>query len=379
MIRTVRAWTARAGEARATALIDHSQMTYGYVAVEVEHNGKTVWGFGYTGAGRYSHASVINERFVPRLTGASPEDYMTDGGLDPVACERIYLKNERVSGFGEQACAAGGLSIALWDAAAKLADRPLAVFLSAYYGLGEPAPFIPVYIGGGYYTDDPNGLTDELKRYRDLGLDTVKLKTGKDLALDLKRLDQAASLFDPDRIAVDASMALDAAACADYARAYAERPLMWFEDPVRPFDFEGLKRFKQAYGKTMATGEGLLHADEIRCLLLYGGLDPATDWLLPDPAHCFGAHHFKTIVELCESFGFARSRITPHGGHLFSLHLCHALHLGMAEVYPFTHQPIGGFGVDFIDGGRIAMPEEPGCGFERKPALMDAFRAGLPA
>src|SRR5260370_41723727 len=93
--------------------------------------------------------------------------------------------------------------MALWDAAAKIADLPLCRFLADRTGgLEVKNPTVAVYAGGGYYypTDDVARLSDEIQRFRDLGYRRAQLKIGRaPLAQDLKGIDTPARLLDgPD-------------------------------------------------------------------------------------------------------------------------------------------------------------------------------------
>jgi hypothetical protein len=71
--------------------------------------------------------------------------------------------------------------MALWDAVAKIAGLPLYQHLANRHG-GKvtTSQRVAVYAGGGYYypTDDLGHLGDEVRRFRDLDYDRVKIKIG---------------------------------------------------------------------------------------------------------------------------------------------------------------------------------------------------------
>ena len=75
------------------------------VVTDVQRDGAPVVGFGFSSIGRYGQASLIRDRFSPRLLAASRDDLSTEGGdtIDPFkawAC-RWRAKNRVDTGFGK--------------------------------------------------------------------------------------------------------------------------------------------------------------------------------------------------------------------------------------------------------------------------------------
>ena len=66
--------------------------------------------------------------------------------------------------------------MAVWDAVAKIAEKPLFQLLAERYGAGVPDPKVFVYAAGGYYYPGKNldGLKREMRGYLD------RLHGGKD-------------------------------------------------------------------------------------------------------------------------------------------------------------------------------------------------------
>ena len=129
-ITEIRASTIGFTENRSNATMDFSEMTLGLCAVvtDVVKNGKPVVGYGYGALGRYSQESIWRERMIPRIMKADPEALLNEAGdnLDPRKILKVMIKNEKDGGHGDRAAAASGLDIAMWDAAAKIADKPTA-------------------------------------------------------------------------------------------------------------------------------------------------------------------------------------------------------------------------------------------------------------
>jgi len=136
------------------AYIDFSKMTLSLVAVvtDVIRDGKPVVGYGFNSNGRYGQGGLIRERFLPRLLEAPPESFLNDTGdnLDPHKIWARMMTNEKPGGHGERSVAVGTIDMAVWDAVAKIAEKPLFQLLAERYGNGTPNPRGLVYAAGGY-------------------------------------------------------------------------------------------------------------------------------------------------------------------------------------------------------------------------------------
>jgi L-alanine-DL-glutamate epimerase-like enolase superfamily enzyme len=179
------------------AYIDFSKMTISLVAVcsDVIKNGKPVIGYGFNSNGRYGQGHLIRERFRPRLLEALPKDIINEDGtnFDPHKMWNIMMKNEKPGGHGERSVAVGTIDMAIWDLISKIEEKPLYQVLAERYGNSIPNRNVFVYAAGGYYWPDQGlqGLTDEIKKYLDLGYSVVKKKIGgASLSEDSKELRQ---------------------------------------------------------------------------------------------------------------------------------------------------------------------------------------------
>jgi L-alanine-DL-glutamate epimerase-like enolase superfamily enzyme len=354
------------------------------VVTNVRRGGAPIVGFGFSSIGRFGQGGLIRERFAPRLLAAREHDLTDDSGenLDPLRAWDCLMQNEKPGGHGERCVAVGTLDMALWDAAAKIAGKPLYRFLAEFVGRVVARTATPVYAGGGYYfpSDEINRLMDEIRRFLDLGYTHVKIKIGgRPLAEDLKRIEAVLSLLPGgDHLAVDAMNRYTAETALQAAKALAPYRLRWFEDLCDPLDFETLARIAGAYDSPLAAGEALFSLADARNLILYGGLRPDRDVLVFDPAHCYGLPEFLRIIQMLEDNGWSRTACQPHGGHLFSLHVAAALGLGGSESNPHNFQPFGGFSDGaLIEGGYVHPLEAPGIGFETRSSLAELFRSLL--
>jgi L-alanine-DL-glutamate epimerase-like enolase superfamily enzyme len=349
------------------------------VITDVIRDGKPIVGYGFASIGRFAQGGLIRERFAPRLLAARNIDVMDEAGtnLDPFRAWKVMMTGEKPGGHGERCVAVGALDMAIWDLAAKIARLPLCRLLAdRTAGPEVPSPTVSVYAGGGYYypSNDVARLSDEVRRLRDLGYRSAKIKIGgAPLAQDLMRIDAVARLLEgPEHLAVDAIYAYTSVSSLDAADGLAPLGLWWFEDICDPLDFETLAAVARRYAAPIAAGEALFSAAEANLLDRYGGLRRDRDILLFDPVHCYGLPGYLQIVEVLEKRGWPRAAFWPHGGHLFCLHVAAALRLGGAEVNPLCFQPFGGYGDDTIISEGVATPPQiPGIGFEARQDLRD--------
>jgi L-alanine-DL-glutamate epimerase-like enolase superfamily enzyme len=365
------------------AYIDFSQMTASVVAIhtDVERDGKPVVGFGFNSNGRYAPQGLLRERFIPRLKRAKPEEIVDARGIvDPAKCWDIMMKNEKPGGHGERSVAVGVLDMALWDAVAKAEGVPLWRLLADRYNNGEADNTAWVYAAGGYYYPDKDigALTDEMKRYLDLGYSTVKMKIGGvDLSDDIKRIEAALKVVGGkgENLCVDVNGRYDldeALACGD---AIAPYNLRWYEEPLDPLDYLLHAALATRYRPSLATGENLFSMQDARNLIRHGGLRPDRDWLQFDPALSYGLVEYMRTLDMLAAHGWSRRRCVPHGGHQFALNIAVGLGLGGNESYPQVFAPFGGFADNTaVRDSRVAMPDVPGIGFEAKNALYAVMR-----
>lgn len=364
------------------AFIDFSRMTLSVVAVvtDVMRDGRPVVGFGFNSNGRYAQGGVLRERLIPRILDADAESLLDAGGenFDPARIRACMLRNEKPGGHGERAFAAGAIDAAVWDAIAKIEEKPLYRVFSERYNDGRYDQRVDVYPGGGYYDADKGiqGLVDEMQAYRDDGYTLMKMKVaGASLAEDRARIEAVLEVAGGGHnLAVDANGALD----LDTARAYAEcvdgYELAWFEEPVDPLDYQAHADLAVDCASPIAVGENLFSLADARNLLRHAGLRPDRDWLQFDPSLCYGPTEFIEILQLSREFGWSARRHGPHGGQQLGLALAAGLQLGGTETYPLVFQPFGGFGDDaVVADGQVAPAEIPGVGVESKAELYNTI------
>ncbi len=365
------------------AYIDFSKMTTSLVAVvtDVEVDGRRVVGYGFNSNGRYGQGGLIRERFRDRILEADPESLLNakDNNLDPHKVWAVMMSNEKPGGHGERSVAVGTLDMAIWDATAKIANKPLFRLLAEMKGV-EANPRVFVYAAGGYYYPgkDLGALRQEMRGYLNRGYNVVKMKIGgASLDEDRRRIEAVLEEIGSEaRLAVDANGRFDLETGIAYAKMLREYPLFWYEEVGDPLDYSLQAALSEFYPGAMATGENLFSHQDARNLLRYGGMRPDRDYLQFDCALSYGLFEYLRTLDVLEQFGWSPSRCIPHGGHQMSLNIAAGLGLGGNESYPDLFQPYGGFPDSVkVEDGHITMPELPGIGFEGKSDLIKEMRA----
>ncbi|WP_430474419.1 mandelate racemase/muconate lactonizing enzyme family protein [Thalassospira lucentensis] len=364
------------------AYIDFSKMTASLVAVvtDVVRDGRRVVGYGFNSNGRYGQGGLIRERFRDRVLAADPASLLNDAGdnLDPHRIWATLMQNEKPGGHGERSVAVGTVDMAVWDAVAKIAEKPLFHLLAGTYG-GQANPKVFVYAAGGYYYPDKDllALRAEMRGYLNRGYTVVKMKIGgASIDDDRARIEAVLDEIGSEaQLAVDANGRFDLEAAIAYAKMLREYPLFWYEEAGDPLDYQLQAALADFYPGAMATGENLFSHQDAKNLLRYGGMRPDRDWLQFDCALSYGLVEYLRTLDVLKTHGWSPKRCIPHGGHQMSLNIAAGLGLGGNESYPDLFQPYGGFPDSVkVEDGYITMPELPGIGFEGKSDLISVMR-----
>ncbi|PWC10038.1 mandelate racemase [Brenneria roseae subsp. americana] len=364
------------------AYIDFSKMTTSLVAVvtDVVIDGRRIVGYGFNSNGRYGQGGLIRERFRDRILQADADSLLNTKGdnLDPHRIWDVMMANEKPGGHGERSVAVGTLDMAIWDATAKIAGKPLFRMLADMKGV-EANPRVFVYAAGGYYYPgkDLTALRQEMRGYLNRGYNVVKMKIGgASLDEDRRRIDAVLEEIGNDaQLAVDANGRFNLETAIAYAKMLRNYPLFWYEEAGDPLDYSLQAVLSEFYPGPMATGENLFSHQDARNLLRYGDMRPDRDYLQFDCALSYGLVEYLRTLDVLKQFGWSPTRCIPHGGHQMSLNIAAGLGLGGNESYPDLFQPYGGFPDSVkVEDGHIIMPELPGIGFEGKSDLIKVMR-----
>ena len=368
----------------ANSSFDFSEMTTSIVAVitDVVRDGRPVIGFAFNSTGRYACGAAMRARFIPRVLGADPGSLLDQAqeNFDPGKILAVMMQREKSGGHSERSIAIGTIEVAVWDAIAKIAGKPLHRLLADRYNAGRIATKVFCYVGGGWYAPGQTvkDLQDEMRRHLDAGYTMVKMKVGGlPLAEDLHRVEAVKAILPGNaQLAVDANSKFDRDQALAYAKALAPFQLRWFEEPCDPLDFALLAEIASQYDPPLSTGENLFSTQDVENLIRFGGLHPdRNDVIQVDPPQSYGIVQYARTIDMLARHGWPRRALFPHGGNQMSLAMAAGFGLGGAESYPGVFGAFGGFADDAkLDGGYLTLSDRPGIGFEGQSALYALMR-----
>lgn len=370
--------------ALANSSFDFTEMTTSVVAVmtDVVRDGTPVVGYAFNSTGRYACGAQMRARFIPRILNTDPATLLDAHGdnLDPCKILACMMQREKAGGHSERSIAIGTIEVAVWDAVAKIADKPLHRVLAERFNGGKVADKVFCYVGGGWYTpgETLRSVQDEMRRHLDAGYTMVKMKVGGlPLQDDLRRIAAVLEVMgDGSRVAVDANCKFEREGALAYAEALAPFGLRWFEEPCDPLDYALLAELAARYEPSLATGENLFSTPDVENLLRFGGLRAGRDVIQIDPPQAYGITQYARTVAMLERHGWPRAGLFPHGGNQMSLAIAGGFGLGGAESYPGVFGAFGGFADDArVEDGYIRLSDRPGIGFEAQAKLYDIMRA----
>ena len=365
------------------AVFDFSEMTTSVVAVitDVVRDGKPVAGYAFNSTGRYACGAQMRARFVPRILGAKPESLVNAAGdnFDPEKVLAAMMQREKPGGHTERSIAIGTIEVAVWDAVAKIAGKPLHRVLAERYSGGTAPDRVPCYVGGGWYEPGKGikELQDEIRSRLDEGYRTMKIKVGgAAIPEDVKRLEAVLKVVEgSDNLAVDANAGFERERALAYARALAPFRLRWFEEPTDPLAYELLAEVAAIYDAPIGTGENLFSTQDVENLVRFGGLRADRDIIQIDVPQSYGIVQFSRTLAMLERRGWRRQSIFPHGGNQMTLAIVGGFGLGGCEAYPGVFGIFAGFADDAkVEDGFLKLSDRPGIGFEAQNALYAVMR-----
>ena len=302
----------------------------------------------------------------------------------------------------------GGLEMALWDIAGKVAGRPV------HELLGGPAhDRLPLYASGGTGTWPVERTVEQAQRYVSLGFRGLKLGTGMDrrpggfttqpspppngtwyAASTEDRIRDEKAKFGALREALGPTIELatdshavqirepwSRADALAMARALEEFHLLFYEEPLRYDDPDGYAELRSRTSTPIAGGECLTGVAEFRDWLARGALD----YVQPDATHVGGLGPCRDVGRLAEQHGVGLivhtgAAIGP--GFLANLHVAFACPNSRFVEYVIAPdnvraelltEPVQ------LDGGFIRLPTAPGLGVDlpRDFEARHPYRAGI--
>ena len=165
------------------------------------------------------------------------------------AAMRASIRNVGRAGVASMAIAA--VDTALWDLKARILDLPLSDLL------GQARTSVPIYGSGGFTSYSVHQLADQLAGWvHGDGIGMVKMKVGRHPDDDVARVASALDAIGGDaELMVDANGAYSAKQAVRLGRDFAQRGVVWFEEPVSSDDLAGLALVREHLDLEVAAGE----------------------------------------------------------------------------------------------------------------------------
>lgn len=312
--------------------------------IETAH-GEKGFGFSYSlragGAALLAHARDI----AGVLIGEDPDDI---GKL----WEKMAWLGASVSRTGVTVQSIAAFDVALWDLKAKRAGKSIGKLLGAFRN------DVPCYnTSGGYLSSPLDDVIRNVDKSLERGLGGIKLKVGQpELRLDIERVRAVREhVGDQVPMMVDANQQWDYTTALRAGRQLDAFNLVWLEEPLSAYDYEGHARLTERLDTPIATGEMLSSVAECAELVK----QRSVTFIQPDVPRVGGITPFLKIATLAD---LARFKMAPHFVMEIHIHLgCAYPHEAWVEHIEWL-EPAFNERLDIRDG-RMLLPERAGLGF----------------
>jgi L-rhamnonate dehydratase len=287
-------------------------------------------------------------------------------GEDPFETEKIwhkmYSRNIYSGRRGIAIHAMGGIDMALWDIKGKALGLPVWKLL-----------------GGGFHSkirayastlfgDTPQETRERGKRFVDRGFTAVKFgwgPLGQNEKLDLALIHSAREGVGEDAdLMIDAGLCYDTKTAMQRAGQFEQYRPYWFEEPLRPDNYEGYRRLAESTSMRIAAGEE--ESDRLSYLDL---MDKGKiDIVQVDLTRCGGFTEAMKIASLAADRGLP---VVNHGFTTY-INIASALHFlasipnsfileYVVEEGTVLRDEISSQDIGLVDGW-VNIPDSPGLG-----------------
>ena len=325
---------------------------------------------GITGIGEgigpepYIVERIVEEKYAPRLIGEDPLD--VERLWHAMLTEDLYWDRK-----GQGVAAASGVDIALWDVAGKYHDEPVYRLLG---GDADGSGEIEAYASDLFF-DDPEVMADRAAGYVDRGFRAVKTHLGREVDADEERVAAMREAIGDAELLVDMNCGYDRAEALRAGRMLEEYDVYWYEEPLSPYDVEGLAALREKLDVPIAFGENEYTKWGFRELFESG----AVDYAMPDAMRCGGITEARKICTLAEAFDVVCSPhcFTTGVGLAATMHVMAASTATQWLEFDPTDFPL--YDALFassleVADGHVSLPEDPGLGVELDDAVIDEYR-----
>ena len=319
---------------------------------------------------------------------------------------------------GAMHLATGAVVNAVWDLLAKQANKPvwrfvadmtpeqlvsiidfryltdaitpeeaLAIFRKAEAGKAEriaelEANGYPCYTtSAGWLGYSNEKLTRLATEAVEAGFSHIKMKVGRDLADDIRRLEIVRSIMGPDRyLMIDANQVWEVGQAIDWVKELSRFKPYFIEEPTSPDDIEGHRKIREAIAPVkVATGEMCQN----RILFKQFITRDAIDIVQIDACRIGGLNEVLSVLLMAAKYGLP---VWPHAG---GVGLCeYVQHLSMIDYLVVSGTKTGRV-IEYVDHlhehfldpcviekAAYMPPRRAGFSIEMKPASIEAHRFG---
>jgi L-fuconate dehydratase len=317
---------------------------------------------------------------------------------------------------GAMHLATGAVVNAVWDLLAKQANKPvwrfvadmtpeqlvsiidfryltdaitpeeaLAIFRKAEAGKAEriaelEANGYPCYTtSAGWLGYSNEKLTRLATEAVEAGFSHIKMKVGRDLADDIRRLEIVRSIMGPDRyLMIDANQVWEVGQAIDWVKELSRFKPYFIEEPTSPDDIEGHRKIREAIAPVkVATGEMCQN----RILFKQFITRDAIDIVQIDACRIGGLNEVLSVLLMAAKYGLP---VWPHAG---GVGLCeYVQHLSMIDYLVVSGTKTGRV-IEYVDHlhehfldpcvierAAYMPPKRAGFSIEMKPASIEAHR-----
>ena len=224
----------------------------------------------------------------------------------------------------------------------------------------------------GWLGYDDDKLRRLCKEAIDAGFNHIKMKVGRDLADDIRRLTIAREVIGPDRhLMIDANQVWEVGQAIDWLEQLAFAKPFFIEEPTSPDDIAGHRKIRQAIGPMkVATGEMCQNRIMFKQFIAEG----AIDIVQIDSCRMGGLNEVLAVLLIAAKYGLP---VWPHAG---GVGLCeYVQHLSMIDYVAVSSTKEGRV-IEYVDhlhehflepcvirNAAYMPPRAPGFSIEMKP------------
>ncbi|MEO8630772.1 MAG: enolase C-terminal domain-like protein [Betaproteobacteria bacterium] len=252
---------------------------------------------------------------------------------------------------GVSLIAVSGIDMAIWDALAKAADVPLAVFLG-----GTVGP-VPAYNSNGLWLSPVDSLAREATELiAEGGFTALKLRLGRDkLGDDLAAISSIRKAIGSSvKLMVDFNQGLSLGDALVRCHALDDEELYWFEEPTTYDNIPGFAQLTRELRTPVQLGENFYGPRLMYQALLAG----AGDYVMPDMMRIGGVTGWMRAAAIASAAG------VPMSTHLYPEISAHVMRVTDTAHWlewqdwadPILAEPFA------VKDGYIIVPDKPGQG-----------------